>query len=530
MTKRAVIYARVSYDDRDNEGRDLVEQIRMGREHAQKKGYEIIDEMSEDDRGASGAEINLPQLNKVREMARAKSFDVLVIRELDRFSRNLAKQLTVEEELKRNGVMTEYVKYDYPPTLEGNMMKQFRGAIAEYERGKIRERMSRGKRLTVGAGFVMTASGAPYGYRSIRQENSDGRETHLKLEIHPTEAAIVRQIYKWFAVDFLPLGEIARRLDQSGAPVPSSGGRKRTGDWPRTTVRKIIEKETYIGTWHYKHDDNKVDGGGMMDLTVKVPAIVEVDLWNAAQVILQKNKEVKAHATKYDFLFARRVTCARCGRLMNVRAQLGKNGKYSLYYYACGGPKGDRKNICPGQRVRADKVDAWAWNWLTDIMRDPDKLQNEIDLFRDQQNRQMAPLMEQLKITEELLADNKGKLNRLIDLYVDGVYSLEIVTERKAALERTIASLETQRAGISQQLERTTLTPRQMDDLKAIAANVQGRMENATFEEKRQLFNILHVSGMLQVDENGKMFHARCIVGADTFMIYDTASRCCSWR
>jgi hypothetical protein len=50
----------------------------MCREYALQRGYEVIEELAEDDRGASGAAFELPQLNKVREMARRRAFDLLV--------------------------------------------------------------------------------------------------------------------------------------------------------------------------------------------------------------------------------------------------------------------------------------------------------------------------------------------------------------------------------------------------------------------------------------------------------------------
>jgi site-specific DNA recombinase len=89
--KRAVLYARVSSDDRVKDGRNLAGQLEMGREYAQERGYRIVAELAEDDRGASGAEIDLPQLNKARAMAQSDKFDVFVVREIDRLSRNLAK-------------------------------------------------------------------------------------------------------------------------------------------------------------------------------------------------------------------------------------------------------------------------------------------------------------------------------------------------------------------------------------------------------------------------------------------------------
>ena len=176
--KRAVLYARVSSDDRGREGRNLAGQLEMGQKYAKKHGYTVVAELPEDDRGASGAEINLPQLNKVREMARAGKFDVLVVREIDRLSRNLAKQLVVEEELKRAGVQIEYVLGEYPDTPEGNFQKHIKAAVAEYEREKIKERIVRGKRRKVESGHVMVHGTPPYGYHL---GESDGKQTLVVL-------------------------------------------------------------------------------------------------------------------------------------------------------------------------------------------------------------------------------------------------------------------------------------------------------------------------------------------------------------
>ena len=153
MSKRAVLYARVSGDDRDNDGRNLAGQLDMCREYAINKGYSIVAELHEDDRGASGASFNLPQLLKAQDLASAGTYDVLVTREIDRFARSLAKQLIVEEELKRHGVRVEYVLGDYPETPEGQLMKNIKATIAEYERLKIRERVIRGRRLHARAGI-----------------------------------------------------------------------------------------------------------------------------------------------------------------------------------------------------------------------------------------------------------------------------------------------------------------------------------------------------------------------------------------
>ncbi len=52
MSKRAVLYARVSGDARGREGRSLAGQLEMCHEYAHKRGYIIVAELAEDDRGA----------------------------------------------------------------------------------------------------------------------------------------------------------------------------------------------------------------------------------------------------------------------------------------------------------------------------------------------------------------------------------------------------------------------------------------------------------------------------------------------
>ena len=155
MSKRAVLYARVSGDDRGKDGRNLAGQLEMCRKHALSRGYVVVAEHSEADRGPSGASFDLEALNTVLTMARRGEYDVLVVREIDRFARSLAKQLIVESELRQAGVVIDFVLGEYPDTPEGSLNKNIKAVIAEYERLKITERMHRGKRLKVRAGSVI---------------------------------------------------------------------------------------------------------------------------------------------------------------------------------------------------------------------------------------------------------------------------------------------------------------------------------------------------------------------------------------
>jgi len=277
----------------------------MAREYAISKGYEVVADVSEDDKGASGSAFELEGLTRIREMAAAGSFDVLIPRELDRLSRNLAKQLIVEEELRRAGVNIEYVLGEYPDTPEGDFMKHVKAVVAEYERAKTAERTARARLLKARDGQVVGNGGPPYGYRLEKDGN---RRT--VLVVYEPEAQIVRLMFIWYIYGDGESGPmsyraIARRLNEMGVPTWADThwkcGRERLGGWWAGAVTSILQNETYIGTWRYA------------GVTVQVPAIVGQDTWEEAKAG-KKDKTRRKVPRKYEYLLAGRVRCGLCNK------------------------------------------------------------------------------------------------------------------------------------------------------------------------------------------------------------------------
>ncbi len=179
---RCVLYARVSSDDRGKPWSSLAGQLDMCREFAAEKGWKVVAEFSEDERGVSGAEWLPEQIERILGLAEMGAFDVLVVRQMDRLARSLAKQLYIERELERAGVTVAYVLEEFAETPEGVLQKLVKGAVAEYERLEIARRMARGRRQKVAAGLVMMHGKIPLGYR----------ESEGVLTIDDEEAAVVR--------------------------------------------------------------------------------------------------------------------------------------------------------------------------------------------------------------------------------------------------------------------------------------------------------------------------------------------------
>ncbi|MBW7959640.1 MAG: recombinase family protein, partial [Candidatus Promineofilum sp.] len=310
MTKRAVLYARVSGDDRNNATSSITGQLDLCRQYALDSGYQVIAELSEDDRRpTSGASWDLPQLNQALEMARAGSYDILITRELDRLARNLAKQLVIEEQLQASGVTVEYVYGDYTDTPEGQLNKQIRAVIAEYEREKIRQRMVGGRRRKVAGGEVLVHGNPPYGYRLAEV---DGR---ARLEIVDDMAQVVRLIFGLYLDDCLGTSAIARRLNDLGIPAPSvaknTAAPQAAKGWSHSAVNRILHNETYAGIWRYgkRHTTAGKMHPEEQHITVSVPAIIGRDIFQQAQEQCRRNFNNSKRNTKGQYLLARRCYC-----------------------------------------------------------------------------------------------------------------------------------------------------------------------------------------------------------------------------
>lgn len=530
MSKRALIYARVSYDDRKNEARNLEGQIEDGRGHCAERGHRIVAELKEDDRGASGADWDLPMLNQALEMARAGEFDVLVVRELDRFARSLAKQLVIEGEFKRHGVEIEYILGEYPDTPEGRLNKHIRATIAEFEREKIAQRMTRGRRQVVKSGKVMLhGNKPPYGYRV-----EDGI-----LVIYEPEARIVRLIFTWYVYGNengkkLSIKAIARRLTEMGTPTQTDrkGGYKKRGygEWPEGTVADMLSNETYAGVWYYgKRDKNSRRNPRENWLSVEVPAIVSREVWEMAQERKEHNKEMASRNSKYEYLVGRRVTCGQCAheKPYKMYGKPVQQGKY--LYYTCPATNGQTAGqSCDNGYFRADQVDNAVWEWVRGILLHPEALRQDLKEQQAERERENQPLWDRLGVIDDLLADNRRKLEKLLDVYLSSDLSKETFVERKTRLETTITALEKERADLVITLESQTLTDAQILTIEKYARKVAKGLGKAEgdFELRRQIIDELDVRVKLAIEDGLKVAHVRCLIREEeTLSIEDTITR-----
>src|SRR6202023_2522652 len=235
--KTAAIYARVS-SDKQREENTIASQTAALVAFARAQQFEVPKEWVFEDDGYSGANLIRPGLERVRDLAAEGLIQALLVYAPDRLSRRYAHQILLIEELARAGVETVFIRAPRGSTPEDELLVQFQGMIAEYERAQILERSRRGKRHRARAGEISVLSGAPYGYRYIRKSD-DGPASYAVID---AEARVVRQVYEHYTLAGWSIGAIARWLNQQPVATRKPGTR-----WERSMVWAMLRHPAYRG-------------------------------------------------------------------------------------------------------------------------------------------------------------------------------------------------------------------------------------------------------------------------------------------
>lgn len=522
---KAVIYVRVSTDEQANKGHSLQSQIEACRRYAQDKRLVLVAEFSDE---VSGAKLDRPGLDALRERIAADKIGAIIVYDLDRLSRKPIHQLLLEEEFAKRGAQVHYVLGQYDNTPEGNFQKQIRSAVAEYEREKIRERSIRGRRQMAKAGLYVPHGAPPYGYR---RGNKDG---HIVLEVNKDEARIVRLIYHWYingdeSGQVLSIHAIARKLSEMGIPSPGATYKRYKKKsppthWSSSAVSKVIHEETYAGVWYYsRYDfsgDRKVRPRNEW-IPVKIPAVIDRNTWEVAQKRALENQKLTHPNTQYRYLMQARLHCAHCNYAYTGSTSTYRGGKDVYSFYRCGGRSLERggnwhKRQCNARQVRADAVDKYAWEFIQSVLADPDRLSRGLRAKQAEQRRASELQEDQLRIIDAELENCRTKLARLIDLYTEdeaGTLTKTLFAEKEAELNRRIGALESERALIADRLATKILSDEAIKTIEQVASKLKRGFEKATYQDKRWFVETLDVRGIVkQIEKHKSVVEFSCLL------------------
>src|SRR5919197_1361524 len=166
---RAALYARVSTLSGQNPEMQLAEL----REYASRRGWAIASEYV--DRGISGAKESRPALNRMMADAKRRKFDAVLVWKLDRFARSLKQLVNALAEMEALGVAFVSLRDNLDlSTPTGRLMFQIIGAMAEFERALIQERVRAGLRHARAQGKRLGRPGVIVEAKRIRELRAQG--------------------------------------------------------------------------------------------------------------------------------------------------------------------------------------------------------------------------------------------------------------------------------------------------------------------------------------------------------------------
>src|ERR671932_641062 len=183
--KRAILYARVSTDEQARSGYSLAQQLEALKEFATREGYEIIEEVT--DPGESGASLERPGMDRVRDLVAAGDVSVVLAQDRDRFAREPAYHYLLKKEFEEHGCKLHALNDRGDDSPEGELTDGILDQLAKFERAKTAERSRRGKLRKAREGKLIANSTPNYGFRF--NASRDG------YEVDEDAMRIVRRIF-----------------------------------------------------------------------------------------------------------------------------------------------------------------------------------------------------------------------------------------------------------------------------------------------------------------------------------------------
>ncbi len=530
VQERAILYARTSGDDTERDS--LSDQLAQCQHYATGKRYNVVASLQEDVTGVSGADWNAPKLLEALEKAKAGLFDVLIVRDVKRFSRDIEKAVHFDGNFQRYGVRIEYV---WNQELNGKidattkLLKLIRYWEGESDRIDTVKRLYNGRKKALRQKkSVIVSARPPYGYRV--EEKEKGINT---LAIVENEAAWIKRIFEWFTQDMLTLYRITTKLKELEVPTPTESDhrlsiRKTAGrcEWHATSVRYILTNETYIGRWSYgkntKRNNRKRAQSLIPDdlldapVYIDVPRIIDNATFEIARRRLIDLKAIKHHKTKHEYLLQGRCSCGRCGYSSNVDSRV--SNKKRFYYYRCNSASKSHKELrCGMPTFPAQKVDDAIWQWVKGLLLEEGEIEKSYCQHLQQAQEQNGLINDQLLQAKadiaEYTAELKSQLTALKELS-------PLAKRARAAINQDIERLETlldrQEARLSQlqgELKSPDDIEAQFQTLRKYKAELIEGAELAededNFDTRKKIIEALNVTFTMHYENGQKKAKAR---------------------
>jgi site-specific DNA recombinase len=445
-----------------------------------------------------------PGLDRLRDLVAARALDRIVVTAPDRLARNYVHQMLLLDECERHGCGVEFLERPMSQDPHDQLLLQIRGAVAEYERTLIAERMRRGRLRKYQAGLLLPWARAPYGSRLSLQRPRDPAGVTLE----PAEAAVVRELFAAYLEDGLTRAQLATRMQARGVPRPR--GR---GGWRANTLRKLLSTPASAGQVYagrhatrpsrQRHSPLHPPGARGVSsvrrppeqwiLVATIPAVVSSEVFAQVQAKLAHNQGfARRHNTAHHSLLRALVSCRRCGLACTGRTVHPGPGQRS--YSLCAGKAqpifSGRDQRCPARFSPVEQLDALVWADRCAVLTQPECLTQA--LARAQAGHWLPQELQARRgQLRQGLQHLDRQLDRLTEAYLSAVIPLAEYQQRRRTLEAHQAALEQQAAQREHQATHHQELAGWVASVTAFCQRIQAGLAQATFEQRRHLVELL---------------------------------------
>ena len=495
---KVAFYVRVS-SQRQMQTQTIEQQLERLREYCQNQGWTCPDEHIFRDDGFSGSKLKRPGLDRLRDQLRQASFERVLITVPDRLARNYVHQMLLMEEIEKAGCSVEFIDRPMSKDPHDQLLLQIRGAVAEYERTLITERMRRGRQQKYRAGSLLPWSRIPYGYSS----NPDRPRDPQGIRFNEAEAATIVEIFNYYLGEGHNLTNLAKHLMKLEIPTPN--GRSR---WSIMSLRGMLTNPVYTGmvyagrerTVPTRQRNSPLKPIGRKNssqptnpddwiLVGQIPALISKEQFELVAAKLGRNQQFARRNNKtHEYLLRALVSCGKC-----QASCIGRSSGENTYYFCrtkLGAVYSARDEKCISRLIPADQLDEVVWQDLCEVVQHPIQISQALQRA---QNGEWLPqeLQARRENLRKSMASMKGQLERLTEAYLAQVLTLEEYKRRRQDLEQRINGLENQvrqlEISAKEHIELSGLVTSIEDFCKRVASG----LNEATFEQKRQLVELL---------------------------------------
>lgn len=440
----AAIYTRVSTEEQ-KDGYSLDAQERACREYIERQGWTVHAHYT--DEGFTGRNDQRDGLKALRQDAKAKRFNVVIVHKLDRLARNLELTLGMLREWDKQGVsfvsVSEQMDFSTPI---GRVMLANLAAFAQFFSENLSAEIKKGVNEKARQG--LWTGELPFGYQKTSRNT-----------IAPSDdAPIVQRMYELYATGQYSYASLAAQLNAEGHRLLYRGERS---SFLRDAVNHILQSQTYIGM--VPNRGNAYPG--------QHEPLVSRKLWERCAEI-RRERTVESHGAPVAIpgLLAQRSYCGQCDQ----KLWLSRSGTRDQprWYYRCSGRTGNTYTACDAPVIRVEMIDQQATGLLCGLTFTSAQ---RAEIIQRVTNR-MTPIAQPIVDPEAI----QRQLERLSEVYIDGAMSRQVYETRRQTLR-----------GQLRQAEQTQPTPFDAGAALDTLMSLDRLMAIATLPERQQMIRLI---------------------------------------